>query len=489
MSKKIDLSNLPKKIWTGVERIDWMNSMGHKIKGIYYGVEFEVKIISYDKGYLYVKYLDNTPMKISRGSFSRCELGELLNKRTGNFKIDITHTFKDTKRNITIIDREIRLRYKKDGNFKCNDKYYKYRCNKCGNEDWILESSLITRNVGCNVCGQVPKKIVLGINTIWDKYRWMCNLGISEEDAKTHTFRSENNIVVTCPNCGNKKYCTPSNIYLHKSIGCICGDGFSYPEKFVYSTLKQLSLIFKTQLNKTTFKWCKDYKYDFYIPEYNIIIETHGTQHYKKSSSFKRTLEEEQENDKLKKELALANGIKEEDYIVIDCRKSELEFIKNNILNSKLNNIFDLSTIDWLKNERFSLSNLVKEVCIYWEKNKFKNIFYKDIINIFGLSTSTIKIYLEKGTKQGWCNYNIKPKNRHMGRIYPVMCLETQIIYKNSYECSEDMSKIYNKIFRPTNILSICNPNTKDKTYKTFTFRYATEEEYDKFVADKSLAL
>ena len=24
----------------------------------------------------------------------------------------------------------------------------------------------------------------LGVNTIWDKARWMCDLGISEEDAK-----------------------------------------------------------------------------------------------------------------------------------------------------------------------------------------------------------------------------------------------------------------------------------------------------------------
>ena len=48
-----------------------------------------------------------------------------------------------------------------------------------------------------------------------------------------------------------------------------------------------------------------------------------------------RTLEEEQENDELKKSLAIKNGIK--DYLVIDCRESEMEFIKSNILKSQLN--------------------------------------------------------------------------------------------------------------------------------------------------------
>ena len=482
MSKQIDLSNLPKKIWTGKECIDWINSTGYKVRGIYYGVEFEVEIVDYDKGYLYIKYLDNTPIKISRGAFSRCELGELLNKRTGNFKIEIAHTFKDSKRNITIIDKEIRLRYKRDGSFKCNDKWYKYKCNKCGNEDWMLESGLIKRSCGCNVCGQAPKKIALGINTAWDTNRWMCDLGVSEEDAKTHTFRSEDNIAVVCPHCGSKKYCTLSNIYLHKSIGCICGDGFSYPEKFIYSVLEQLELKFKTQLNKKTFDWCEEYKYDFYVPSLEIIIETHGGQHYKESNRFERTLEEEQYNDKLKQKLALSNNIKEDYYIVIDCKKSELEFIKQNILKSNLSKLCDLSKINWLKCEAFALSNLVKEVCEYWEKNKFNNLFYKEIVDLFGISTNTIKIYLGKGTKLGWCNYNIKPKNRHMDRVYPILCIETQIFYRNSYECSKDMSEKYNKIFRSNNILSICNPNTRDKTYKNFTFRYATEEEYNIYV-------
>ena len=81
-------------------------------------------------------------------------------------------------------------------------------------------------------------------------------------------------------------------------------------------------------------------------------METHGKQHYE--DGFKgcggRTLEEEQQNDKNKYELAIKNGIKQQNYIVIDCSKSDLEFIKNNIINSRLNELFNLN-----KNNQFEL--------------------------------------------------------------------------------------------------------------------------------------
>lgn len=42
-------------------------------------------------------------------------------------------------------------------------------------------------------------------------------------------------------------------------------------------------------------------KYDIYIDKYNLIVEVHGVQHYEDSRKFtKRTLEEEQENDRKK---------------------------------------------------------------------------------------------------------------------------------------------------------------------------------------------
>ena len=120
----------------------------------------------------------------------------------------------------------------------------------------------------------------------------------------THTKTSKKKTDMTCPICGLKKNMCVSNLYF-QSFGCPkCSDGFSYPEKFFLNILNKLSIKFKFQLNKSDFVWCDKYRYDFYLPEYNCIIETNGVQHYEdgwKKMIFKVKLINE-------KELALKNG-------------------------------------------------------------------------------------------------------------------------------------------------------------------------------------
>ena len=236
---------------------------------------------------------------------------------------------------------------------------------RCPN-DHIFESSLSNMQRGrrCPYCSNPPRKIELGINTIWDPDRWMCDLGVSEEDAKTHSRASNKSITVTCPNCGKIKNIKINRIYFEKSIGCSCGDGVSYSEKIMISLLNQLDIKYIKEYKPL---WSNNKRYDFYLVDYNYIIECHGKQHYGDSFFARKnikTLEDEQSNDIYKKELALSNGINE--YVVLDCRKSDLKWIKNSILNSDLNNMFDLSKVDWLKCEEFALSNQVKKVCDYW---------------------------------------------------------------------------------------------------------------------------
>ena len=313
--RKVFLDDLPRKEGFGINKgkmlIDWNDSIGCKIPFIYDDIVSEVEILDYvSKGQkLIIKYNNRMfwEKPISTGNFQKCRLGFYLNKRTGDFKINLNEIFKDDKRDLIIIDRE----YRKDRN-GVNKKWYKYKCNKCGNEDWIIEHSLCTQGSGCNVCNASNPKAKEGINTIWDTDRWMCCLGVSEEDAKTHTPQSNQKIEVICPDCGKIKLIALNTIYNNKTIYCSCKDGFSYPEKFLIEVLKDIEVKFQTQLNKTTFKWCDKYKYDFYIPEYKMIIETHGLQHYEdktKNSKFKRTLFEEQENDRCKEQLAKENGI------------------------------------------------------------------------------------------------------------------------------------------------------------------------------------
>ena len=167
----------------------------------------------------------------------------------------------------------------------------------------------------------------------------------------------------------------------------VLSDGISIPEKFMWNVLKELNIEFKTQLNKKDFDWCQNYKYDFYIPSLNMVVETHGEQHYEESVwGSSRTLEEEQLNDRLKKELALNNNIK--NYVVIDCRKSELDWLKENVIK-ELDNYFDLSNIDWRLVWNNSLKNLVYEVKRLVEEG-YNN---KQIAEILGINKHTVWSY------------------------------------------------------------------------------------------------
>lgn len=391
--------------------ISWVKSIGYKVKFIYDDIEGWVEIIDCKSSILYIKYTNNI-FKITTEDFKKCKMGGILKLHTKNFKCNINENIVDNKRNITIIDREYRVRYKKNSS-KCNDKYYKYKCNKCGNEDWIYEGNLLNQELGCNVCCFPSQKIVLGINTIWDTDRWMCDLGISEEDAKTHTKCSHDKIKVTCPDCGRTKKITIANIHTYKSIKCSCSDKVSYPQKFMWATLEQLNINFKKEFAP---KWCRyiDFNninkikvgrydfllYDTYIEGKEVIVETDGRWHSKDNNLSGQRKEESEYIDFTKDTLALENGY---EVIRIDCEKSELEFIKQNILNSKLSEIFDLSIIDWLKCEEFALSNRVKEACDYKKDNP--NITVSEISNIMKLDSSTIRRYLHKGHKLGWCYY------------------------------------------------------------------------------------
>ena len=407
--------------------------VGLKVKFIYDDVEGEVEIANYDNGYLYIRFINTYVLRVTIDNFEKCSIEELISKnkyaieksmnKLNNSLVQVKNRFdylyavgeilKDNKRDLIITDK------KKDN----GERWYKIKCNKCGfesgkhyvprikehkDEYWIRESSL-KQGSGCACCtGRVLSE---GHNDIPTTDPWMidCFQG-GYDEAKLYTRTSSKKINPKCPFCGKiKEKSMPIRaIFRIHSTGCSCGDGFKYTEKLLSAVLNELNIDFYPQLNKTTLSWCDKYRYDFYIPSLNIIIETHGLQHYEDASGvFIKTLKETQENDRIKQELALTNEIKEENYIVIDCRYSKLEFIKNNILNSRLHELFDLSTIDWIKVGEFATKNIVKECCDLYETG-IHNM--KDLAKIMKITHYTVRNYLIKGAELGWCNYETKTR-------------------------------------------------------------------------------
>lgn len=476
------LTELPMKNGVGVNKnrkvVDWKSTVGMSIELLYRGNRYTVKIIKYNKGRLWVDcngYIKQEGIKTI--NFFECKFGGILKIKTKEFKINIGQRFNDDKRDMIIVDRKYKNRQTQNGS-TIEEKYYKYSCNKCGYDGgWIVESNLL-KGVGCSCCCLFAKTVVPEINSIYAKEYWMVGLGVSEEDAKKYSKCSTQKVVVTCPNCGRKRNVKISDIYVRKSIGCLCSDKISYPEKFMVNMLNQIGVEFQVQYSSD---WSEKKKYDFYIPSLNCIIEVHGEQHYKYTGRG-RTLQEEQENDKIKEQLAKENCI--EHYIVIDCRKSNIDWIKSKILDSKLNDLFDLSKIDWLKCEEFALSNLAKRICDYWnDKEDWETTVTIAENNEWGIKgVSTIVKYLKKGTKLGWTNYNSEEEYKKAVRRKGKNGKKVEVFYDNNsigvFESVAELERQSKMLFgvklSQGCISFVCIG--KQKHHKGFTFRYIEEE-------------
>lgn len=247
---------------------------------------------------------------------------------------------------------------------------------KCQNKEYHgsyeIEPRHFVKGGRCPYCNTFASKKLHPLDSLGHKMPLIASMIIYDEnklsvDVFNITTHNSKKFYLKCPDC-NKISSTPKrlNHITNRGFHCeYCSDGISIPEKFISNLLNQLDINFNTQLSKTAFEWCGRYKYDFYIPSLNMIIETHGEQHYRDNTAFQRSLKEVQENDKFKKELALSNGIRY--YIELDCRKSTLEWLKS-VAQQGLSRFFDLSNVKWdCIWEMCQTSNILK-ACELWNQ-------------------------------------------------------------------------------------------------------------------------
>jgi len=158
-------------------------------------------------------------------------------RNISEFKIEIGTHYKDNKRDIVITDKEYRKVYNKDGIFKQNQKWYKYKCNICTwEEGWIDEASLLS-GIGCSVC--TGKTVVEGINSIVNTDKWLIPyFQGGYDEAKLYSAKSGKKIFPKCPICGmvKRKQMSIKTIYYQKSTGCKCTPKRDY-KKFI-NTIK-----------------------------------------------------------------------------------------------------------------------------------------------------------------------------------------------------------------------------------------------------------
>ena len=293
---------------------------------------------------------------------------------------------------IEIIE-QIRLKHSKNSDYL--DKGYRYKCLECGYIGEKKEGEF-KRERGCRAC--VGQTINVGKNDLWITHPEVAKQLLNEEDGYTVTYSSTKYLKFKCSECGNIVEKQVQDVARRDKLFCSnCSDGVPMGERILGNILTQLNIEYK---HDSKMYWSNNKRYDFYIPSLNMIIETHGEQHYTKAFGD-TTVEEQQENDEYKKDLALENGINK--YIVIDTSVSDFNYIYNSI-ESSLHNLFDFNKLDIEKLKESSSTSLFLKVCKEWKDGNS----LEEIAKINRLSVDGVRKYVKRETDLGYCYYNGK---------------------------------------------------------------------------------
>lgn len=350
-----------------------------------------------------------------------------------------------------------------------NNKYgirsYTCKCLKDGYINKGIPEGNLLKGTGCPLCS--GRAIVKGINDIATTKPEMLKYIANKEDGFKYGKSSNKKVLMVCPDCNSERMFSINQLDVLGKLPCKCSDGISYPNKFIMSILEQLGVKFETEKR---FKWLDNRYYDFYIKDYNCIIEAHGGQHYIQTNrKGARTLEEETKNDKIKKRKALENGIS--NYIVLNCSTSDREFIKDSILSSDLPKMLGFSEedIDWLKCDEFALGNYAKYVCELWDSGRFNTT--TELCDYLGVSANAVK-YLKKGTELGWCNYDGQAEARKTIEANAGKNVDKLIKYNKDtggYWKGKNRSKETKEKLRQANLGKKWTPEEKEKFIESRT--------------------
>lgn len=452
--------------------INWVDSIGRTVHFIYDDIEDDITMVDYDKKKSIVTYAyHNITYSQYSTALKNCQLSKMLFNEF-KYNVDDILSNKDKTQSIQITDREI------IDNGRQRLKIYKYKCMNCGFKGEKSESDL--QVTWCPCCCSSPKVVIKGINDIPTIAPWMVSyFQGGYEEARLYNCSSSKKIYPICPLCGKVKEnpIAIHQIYNTKSIGCICGDGISYPNKVMHSILSQLNIDF---ISEYTEDWLGLSRFDFCIPHLMVLIEMdgnlgHGKNIFNASKMTKCEVENERlaslNKDNFKDSIALEHGYK---VIRISSSISEIDYIKENVLNSELSEYLDLSNIDWKMSDEFALKNLVKETCSYYKQHMNKS--YEFVANKFHISKCTVGRYLKRGLKVSWITdleYKNILKNNKKHRETYVYDLNFNLLNKftSASELVKNSKEIFGVQFSSGGITKAVKNHTKyyDKYYISYS--------------------
>ncbi len=202
-------------------------------------------------------------------------------------------------------------------NYKDNQTYCRCKC-ECGNEVITMTKGLVSGNTSS--CGCIHSPSLLG-----NKYGRLTVVEELESNTPQRLWLCE------CE-CGNKV-----KVHSHtltsghtQSCGCLRSESFSKFEMFITNILKENHILYK---NEFGFDDCKGIggkrlRFDFYLPNYNTLIEYDGEQHFKPIEYFggEEAYQNRIKNDEIKNKYCEMHKINliRIPYILKECEVKEI---------------------------------------------------------------------------------------------------------------------------------------------------------------------
>jgi len=190
--------------------------------------------------------------------------------------------------------------------FKGMGKYMTIICPEHGNFEQTPSSHLFGRE--CPICGHTKQGIErrLGREECIKRFReangYRYNYDLVPDEILTEDY-----ISVVCPKHGIFKVSVANHL---RGSGCpACQE--SHGEKKIRKILMDLGIPFHSQYVFKDCSYIAPLRFDFYLPDFNMVIEYQGQQHYMPSDRFggQKAFEETKIRDRIKKEFCLNNNI------------------------------------------------------------------------------------------------------------------------------------------------------------------------------------
>lgn len=479
---KVFIDDLPR--WEGgtwrdhgvTGTVNWKKSVGEKVHFVYNDIEGNIDIVGYnpDNRNVIVKYNDNIPFEMTAASFRQCRLGGLL-KNEKEYKYDETdlrrvdlrglprswngidwkesigekfeYFYDGTSGFIEILDYKMKNQRL---NLKCNNKLFE-----------LATTDILSCKIG-NVIGKWNTDHLYKIGDILHTNH--CIIEIVECFRKYEKSHKGNMkwYKYKCTGCGWEGGEIRENDLKTKKKGSCpkCGDGNSYPNKIGFNILEQLEVIFKCEYSPD---WIKPKRYDFYFILHNkeYIVEMDGGFHNKHNYMNGQTADEINRLDNHKEKLANQHGIK---VIRIDCRKSELDYIKNNTIDSLLSSLFNLDKINWQECHKYASTSRIYKVAEIYNSNK--KLTPKDISVIMNVSSVSARKYLRIAHELNLCDFTF---NKGSSKRIKVKYNDSTTIYNSSAELSKASLDVYGFFIHRSTVSNVLKDN---KPYKNLEINH-----------------